>query len=139
MKASRVLLLPALAIAACSGHAFPAIECTTRIEVRTNLDSLGTITDPDQIAAIVSFVNERAAGWQQPWAGVPVGTLGVTLFRNQDVQGSFSVGPGFFDTQREGDFFSRDATDEEIKRFRALLAPYTDVKRRSASMSPNEG
>ncbi|MGH7625078.1 MAG: hypothetical protein ACREOJ_07155 [Gemmatimonadaceae bacterium] len=138
MKASLVLLSLGLAIAACSSRSFSPINGTMRIDVRANLDSLGTITDPGQIAAIVSFVNERASGWAQPWAGVPVGTLGVTLFRDRDVQGSFSVGSGFFVTQREGDFFSRDATAGEIAQFRSLLAPYANAGRRPLSMSPNE-
>ena len=118
-----------LALGACSKRSFPAVEGTTRIEVRTNRDSLGTITDPGQIAAIVSFVNDHATRWEQPWAGVPVGTLGVTLFRDRDVQGSFSVGPSFFVAQREGDFFSRDATAGEMAQFRSLIAPYTDAGR----------
>jgi len=111
---------------ACTRRSFPVVEGTTRIDVRTNLDSLGTVTDPARIAGVLAFVNARRTGWEQPWAGVPVGTLGVTFYRGRDVQGSFSVGPGFFETQREGDFFSRDATSQEITQFRALLVPYTD-------------
>ena len=137
MKALLVALTLSVT-SACSGRSFPAVEGTTRVEVRTNHDSLGTITHRERIAAILSFVNEHRTDWEQPWAGVPIGKLGVTLFRDREVQGSFTVVDGFFESQREGDFFSRDAQPEVIARFRSLLAPYSDVGRPSSSMSRNE-
>jgi hypothetical protein len=120
-----------LAAGACLGcqdtRSFPPLDGITRVEVRTNVDSLGTIIDSQRIAAIVAFVNARRRDWEQPWAGVPIGTLGVTFFTTREVRGSFRAGPNFFEAQRDGDWFSRDATASEIAQWRLLLTPYGTV------------
>jgi hypothetical protein len=102
----------------------PAFDRITRVEVRTNLDSLGVIVDAERIARIVAFANAHRDKWKQPWAGVPIGDLGATFFAGRDLQGSFSAGSNFFEAQREGDWFSRSATASEIAEWKALLAPY---------------
>lgn len=131
MKIPGVLLALLAVVAACSRRrAFPPLEGITHAEVRTNLDSLGIIDDPARVAAIVGFVNARREGWEQPWTGVPVGRLGVTFYRGREVRGSFQVGTNFFESQREGGFFSRDATSQEVAQFRQLLAPFTEPVRR---------
>jgi len=119
------LILAVAALAGCeNGRTFPPLHDITRLEARTNMDSLGSIVDARRVAAVVAFVNARRGNWKQPWAGVPVGTLGVTFFAGHEVRGSFRAGSDFFECQRDGDFFSRDATASEISEWRALLAPY---------------
>jgi len=135
---SRPLVLIAFALFAACSRTFPPIEGTTRIDVRTNLDSLASITDSAVIADVVAFVNNHRGGWRQPWAGIPVGDLGVALFRGRKVQGSFFVGSNFFATQREGDFFSRGAEPAETAAFRALLRAYSGARPGKSTMSPDE-
>jgi hypothetical protein len=97
-----------------------------------------SITDSAVIADVVAFVNNHRGGWRQPWAGIPVGDLGVALFRGRKVQGSFFVGSNFFATQREGDFFSRGAEPAETAAFRALLRAYSGARPGKSTMSPDE-
>jgi hypothetical protein len=119
------IIVAVAALAGCEKvRAFPPLHGITRVQARTNTDSLGTIVDSLRVAAVVAFVNARQGNWKQPWAGVPVSTLGVTFFAGREVRGSFSAGSDFFECQREGDWFSRDATASEIVEWRALLAAY---------------
>jgi hypothetical protein len=106
------------------GRTLPTFDRITRVEVRTNLDSLGTVVDSQRIARIVAFANARRDKWTQPWAGVPIGMLGVTFYAGRELRGSFSSGSSYFEAQQEGDWFSRNATPAEIAEWRALLAPY---------------
>jgi len=131
MKASLVSVLAVIAFLGCdTSRTLPRLDGITRVEVRTNLDSLGTIDDSQRITAIVGFANARRDKWKKPWAGVPVGTLGVTFYAGRTVQGSFTAGLDFFESQQEGDWFSRDATATEVAEWRALLAPYRAVTSR---------
>jgi hypothetical protein len=135
----KIIALPVafMLFSACS-RTFPPFEGTTRVDVRTNLDSLASITDSAAIAGLVAFVNDHRRGWGQPWAGVPVPDLGVVLYRGTQVQGSFYVGTNFFAAQREGDFFSRNADRADVAAFRRLLQPYTAAPSRDSTLSPNE-
>jgi hypothetical protein len=136
MKGPARFLVTLLAVSAC-GRSFPPIEGTTRIDIRSSHDSLASITDAAGVTRVVAFVNARRSGWGKPWAGVPIGELGVTLYRERKVQGSFIVGHDFFVTQRDGDFFSRSAEVTDVAAFRDLIQPYTPPTR-NATVSPNE-
>ena len=136
MKTPPLVLFAFALLTACT-RTFPPIEGTTRVDVRTNLDSLASITDSAAVADILAFVNAHRSGWGQPWAGIPVGSLGVALYRGKQVQGSFFVGSDFFAAQREGDFFSRSADAADIAAFRDLLQPYAQPRSSNSTVSPN--
>jgi hypothetical protein len=128
MKAVLVSLCTVIALFGCDGRTLPVFNGITRVEVRTNHDSLGSIVDSQQIARIVAFANARREKWTQPWAGVPIGTLGVTFFAGRNVQGSFSAGDDFFEAQQDGNWFSRNATPAEVAEWRAMFAAYAPAK-----------
>ena len=119
-----VVLLAAavIALGACQeSRAFPPVGPVTRAEVRQSSQTVGQITDAAQLAALVAFIDARREGWKVHWAGVPVGAVGVTLYRDAQVLGSFGAGQDFFEVQRDGAFFSRRASGAEVNQFRELL------------------
>jgi len=75
------------------------------------------ISNPKDLDSIVSFVDSERAGWGSPWYGVPVPFVAVELFDGQKMKGSFGAGKNFFETQREGGFYSKDATSADIRHF----------------------
>ncbi len=75
------------------------------------------ISDPKGISRIVTFVDSQRANWGTPWFGVPVPIVEVQLFDGQDAKGSFGAGRDFFETQREGGFFSKNVSPREIRSF----------------------
>jgi hypothetical protein len=118
-----IALLLAFALLGCKTHSFPPFENVTRIEVRTNLNSpISTITDKQEVASILAFVNARSEQWGAPWYGVPVPTMVANLYAGTAFLGHFGVGTNFFELQRSGGFFSRSASDAERKEFMKLLA-----------------
>jgi hypothetical protein len=75
------------------------------------------ISDPKDVSRIVIFVDSQRANWVTPWYGIPVPFVEVQLFDGQKAQGSFGVGQSFFETQREGSFFSKSAATRDIRGF----------------------
>jgi hypothetical protein len=75
------------------------------------------ISDPKDLSRIVSFVDSQRESWGTPWFGTPVPVVEVQLFDGQRARGSFGVGKDFFETQREGGFFSKTASPTEIHSF----------------------
>lgn len=75
------------------------------------------ISDPKDLSRIVTFVDSQRANWGTPWFGIPVPKVEVQLFDGQKAKGSFGVGKDFFETQREGGFFSKKASPGEIRCF----------------------
>lgn len=75
------------------------------------------ISDPKDLSRIVTFVNSQRANWGTPWFGIPVPFVEVQLFDGQQTKGSFGVGKDFFETQREGGFFSKNASPSEVRGF----------------------
>ena len=88
-------------------------------------DTLGALSAPDSIAALVTFVNARNSDWERPWSGVPVPQV-TAFFYGADFQGSFGGGPGFFETQRAGTFASRAASEAELAEFARLVGVPTE-------------
>ena len=124
MSAARAAALAAgLACAACAPAPppMPLLQETERVEVKADGGgtTLATITEPAKVDALVAFVNSRREGWGTPWAGVPVPRVDA-YFYGAKFQGSFGAGPGFFETQRAGGFWSRDAADDEVAEFARL-------------------
>lgn len=120
-------------LTACDGKVPPyrPLNGITRVEVRARLaghdTAVGSIVEPNRITRIVAFVNARRAGWEQPWAGVPVPTVVAEFYRGSEFMGHVGSGASFLETQREGDFASRPASTEEVAEFNALLGIGTKV------------
>jgi hypothetical protein len=66
-------------------------------------------------------VDSRRTNWGTPWLGVPVPTVEVKFFDGDKGKGSFGAGSDFFETQREGGFFSKNASPSEIRGFFDVL------------------
>jgi hypothetical protein len=75
------------------------------------------ISDPGDLSRITAFVDSRRTGWGTPWYGVPVPIVEVEFFDGQKPKATFGVGRDFFETQREGAFFSKNASPSEIRGF----------------------
>ena len=75
------------------------------------------ISDPKDLSRIAVFVDSRRTGWGTPWYGVPVPIVEVEFFDGQKLKVTFGVGKDFFETQREGGFFSKHASPSEIRGF----------------------
>lgn len=121
-RAAAALLVAAAA--GCSGAApkLPDFADVTRIVVTGRGGAeVETVKDARRIEAIVLFANARNHGWGTPWSGVPVPAFGATFYADGRCQGSFGAGPGFFESQRQGGFYSRDAEAEEVDEFARLL------------------
>ena len=112
----------------CSSHPirnFPALGHVTTINV-TDQDASGlssSITDSAKISQITAFVDSHRSGWYQPWYGVPVPRVSVEFHNGTELEGSFGVGKNFLETQRDGNFYSQDATSDEVDGFLTLLGP----------------
>jgi hypothetical protein len=122
-------LLLVIGLAGCgfSSHRtrnFPAVGQVTAITVKgrdaSNLPP--KITDSARISQIVAFVDSHREGWYVPWYGIPVPSVSVEFYNGTEFKGSFGVGKNFLETQRDGGFYSHDATPGEVGRFLALLA-----------------
>jgi hypothetical protein len=103
---------------------YPPLGTVDRIVVRDNLArDLAILDDPARVRSVVEFLDERRAGWGglSDLAGVPVPYLRADLYRGREFLGSFGVGRGFFECQREGDFRSRSCTRGEAARFLGLV------------------
>ncbi len=62
-------------------------------------------------------MDSRQTNWGTPTFGIPVPIVEVQFFDGQKEKGSFGVGSDFFETQREGGFFSQSASTSEIRGF----------------------
>lgn len=125
---SCLLLLIGLAGCGFGSHRtrdFPALGQVTAITVKdrdtSNLSS--KITAPARMSQIIAFVDSRREGWYAPWYGIPVPNVSVEFSNGTEFKGSFGVGKNFLETQRDGGFYSQDATPDEVSSFLALLAP----------------
>jgi len=118
---------PIAVLTACSGKVppYPPLDGITRVEVRARLagrdTTVASIAERDRIGRIVAFVNARRAGWEQPWAGVPLPIVVADLYRGSEFMGHVGSGASFLETQRQGDFASRSASADEVAEFNALL------------------
>lgn len=75
------------------------------------------VSDPKDLARIVSYVDSQRTNWGAPWFGVPVPMVEVRMFDGQQARGSFGSGKNFFETQRDGGSYSKKATASEIQSF----------------------
>jgi len=95
--------------------AFPKLVTATQIQVRGSEGRVTTITDPQRVAAIVRFFDDRTNSWVVPGYGTPVGKVRFAVYDGKQLKGSFGVGRGFLDCQRQGVFGVRWASDQEVQ------------------------
>ena len=119
------MLLPAfcLCMAACSigKRDFSPLGPVTTAELWVSASHgskyIWKISDPKDLSQIAAFVDSRRTGWGTPWYGVPVPIVEVKFFDGQHLKVTFGAGRDFFETQREGAFFSKNASLSEIRGF----------------------
>ena len=77
--------------------------------------ALKKITDKKQISKISAFVDKNASDWGgvSDWAGVPVPKVVFNFYDGEKFKGHFGIGSNFFETQRNGDFVSKNASKSE--------------------------
>jgi len=103
---------------------FPPVGKVTKIEVTNNMSTpLKKITEKNQIAKITAFVDKNSSGWGGfgDWAGVPVPKVVINFYDGEKFKGHFGVGANFFETQRNGDFMSQNASEGEREEFLNLI------------------
>jgi hypothetical protein len=132
-------LLPAVMINACTSplQDFPPWGKVTRIEILKTTsphgDVLKEISDPDQVAKIVAFVNANRTGYREPWFGEPIPRIDVAFYDRNLYQGHFGVGPEFFEIHRGSiTFMSRPASEEEVNEIMELINLDSDLLRRQS-------
>lgn len=79
------------------------------------------VTDPQKVSRIVDFVDSHRTGWIKPPYGIPVPTVSAEFYNGTAFKGSFGAGNAFFETQREGGFFSQSTSSREVHSFLDLL------------------
>ena len=126
MKLRHILLAVVLGVATllagCESIGVPQLGNVTRIEIRRDHNELlSTITDAKQIAAVVTFTDSHRTGWGTPWSGVPIPIIVADFYDGETFKGHIGVGANFLETQRVGGFWSRSASNAEIKQFLTLV------------------
>jgi len=71
------------------------------------------ITNRPTIEALTEFINALPNRWSVPWYGPPVGQYYFEFYSNATFLGNFYIGANFFGRD-QGNFFSQDATQEQI-------------------------
>jgi hypothetical protein len=123
MKIRFLMLLMAISMTACSvgkrdlPREFPMLGQVSSVNVKLGSMPFVKITNPQKVSQIVAFVDSHRMGWMKPWYGIPVPAVTVEFFDGMVFKGSFGAGNAFFETQREGGFFSQSASPSEVHRF----------------------
>jgi hypothetical protein len=123
VRSARLVLLIAASLTACGGNKRvfaplgPVTTANLWISASDGSKYGWKISDRSDLSRIVAFVDSHRNNWGTPWFGVPVPTVEVQFFDGQQPRGSFGAGRDFFETQREGGFFSQGASPGEIRRF----------------------
>jgi len=120
----RVLLLGScLCMAACSmgkRDVSPLSAVTTAelwISASDGSKYIWKISDTKDLSRIAAFVDSRRTDWVTPWYGIPVPIVEVRFFDGQQAKGNFGAGRNFFETQRQGVFFPKNSSPNEIRDF----------------------
>ena len=90
-------------------------------ERRRNLSP--KITDSARVSQIVAFVDSHRGGWYRHGTVYRCHVFRLRIYEGTEFKGSFGVGKNFLETQRDGGFYSQDATSDEANTFLALLPP----------------
>jgi hypothetical protein len=107
---------------------FTAIGSVTSFTLSRHRESPETtkITGKAAISEVVDFVDAHRTGWGTPWYGIPVPAVTVEFYDGTEFKGSFGVGDNFFETQRDGGFFTQSASPAEVLGFLRLVSLHSD-------------
>lgn len=96
---------------------------SVKVSVGFNVAPSRTIDDPDTVARLVAFVNDRRRGWRTPLTGAPVPVVTAVLYDGDKVIRKFGAGSDFFAT---GELYllSRPADQDEVREFMELVGVY---------------
>ena len=119
----QLLIVLTLMMSACTEPAieFPKVARASRVVVKDRSGKTFEIAEADRVHAIVDFIDARRDRWEQPWYGVPVGRVHLSIYNGDEFKGTLGIGKNFFDCQRYGRFASRSASDGEVSEFLQLL------------------
>lgn len=85
---------------------------------------IAVIRSPARIADICALANRYSDKWGGAGDvfGVPIAPLKAEFFAGQVFQGHLGIGDGFLETQRDGDFASRQVSKSETNALKTLLS-----------------
>jgi hypothetical protein len=108
--------------AGCRHRDFASLGTVTSVNIvgQNRLPLRTKITNPQNVPVLVDFVDSQRTGWNTPGAGVPVPVVIAEFYEGNTFKGHFGVGKNFFETQRDGRFFSKDASPEDLRHFLEL-------------------
>lgn len=124
MSWRRALILSALAVlAGCddAGLKVPRVEGATEIRVFGLDPKLPTkIRDPDRVARIMRFINERHTHWHIPERSAPAPETVAVIYAGDQQKYVFAAGPAFFEN---GPYYmlSRRSSPEEYREFLQIV------------------
>jgi hypothetical protein len=134
MRRFTVVLFAVFALTASGGciaapkKNYPPLDQISRIEIHTGSNHIDqkpvrAINDPGEVTRIVEYVNGHCSGWggTSDMFGVPVPQVEAYFYAGDRFEGHFGVGPGFFETQRAGDFSSKTIEVKDEQEFLALI------------------
>jgi hypothetical protein len=129
------LLIANLTLAIGCGVAdqtLPRLGPVTIIKIvgKSNEQLAAPISDQRLVSQIIAFVDADRQGWNAPLGGIPVPTIIAEFYDGDTFKGHFGAGRNFFETQRAGGFFSKNATPNHVEQFLQLLGVPKDQLRR---------
>jgi hypothetical protein len=119
-RALILLALPLLGGCHDGGLKVPRVEGATEIRVYGLDPKLPSkIRDPDRVARIMDFINERHTHWHIPEAGAPTPKVVTVIYDGDKQKYIFAAGPSYFEN---GPYYmlSRRSSQDEYREF--LLA-----------------
>jgi hypothetical protein len=125
------LLIATLTLANGCGvgdQTFPLVGAVTEIRIvgRNHEKLAAPISDRRLVSQIVAFVDTERQGWNAPLGGIPVPTIVAEFYDGDIFKGHFGAGRNFFETQRVGGFFSKNANPDQVEQFLQLLGVSKD-------------
>jgi hypothetical protein len=116
-----LLALPLLGGCHDGGLKVPRVEGATEIRVYGLDPKLPTkIRDPDRVALIMNFINERHTHWHLPEPGAPAPEVVAVIYDGNQQKYVFAAGPSAFEN---GPYYmlSRRASREEYQEFLRIV------------------
>jgi len=100
--------------ARCADMQFSRLRPADRVVITTNLNAtLRTISDPTSVAALVSFAEGHASGWEVPWYGPRGSLVRANFYAGNRFLGDLGVGGTLLTAQGCGDFQSRPVSPDD--------------------------
>jgi len=112
---------------------FARLQPADRVLITTSMnETLRTISDPASVAALISFAEAHATGWEVPWYGPPGALVRANFYAGNRFLGDLGVGSDFVSAQGCGDFPSRPISAEDraiVMRMFGVPDPYAKAAR----------